>query len=40
MKARKILAAPFIGIGLLFMAIGSLLAGEHIDLLQDGRPTH
>lgn len=40
MKVRKIIGEVFIGIGLVFLAIGAVIAGEHIDLLPDERPTH
>jgi hypothetical protein len=37
---RKISAAPFLGIGLAFLAIWALIADEHIDLLPRDRPVH
>lgn len=35
MKVRKILAAPFVGIGLVFLGLAALIAGEHIDLIDE-----
>jgi len=37
---RKMIAAPFLGIGFVFMGLGALIAGDHIDLIQDERPVH
>lgn len=37
---RKFIGEVFLGIGLVFLAIGAVIAGENIDLLPPDRPYH
>lgn len=38
--ARKIIAAPFFAIGMIFLGLAALIAGEHVDWLDTPRETH
>lgn len=37
---RKILAAPFFGIGMVFLGIAALIVGEPVDWLDQPKQTH